>query len=126
MLCAVANNRGIKGFIIDGVIRDLGEISDMESPVFAKGVHPVPGKKDVYCELGVSITCGGVKVSTGDIIVADVEGIVVIPKERREEVFLLASKKATEEASLTLSEWEANHRAKIALAISSAKQTIEE
>lgn len=125
-VCAVAKNRGIKGFIIDGVIRDLGEISDMEFPVFAKGVHPVPGKKDVYCELGVSITCGGVKVSTGDIIVADVEGIVVIPKERREEVFLLASKKATEEASLTLSEWEANHRAKIALAISSAKQTIEE
>ncbi|MFY2833325.1 RraA family protein [Vibrio parahaemolyticus] len=121
-VCAVAKNRGIKGFIIDGVIRDLGEISDMEFPVFAKGVHPVPGKKDVYCELGVSITCGGVKVSTGDVIVADLEGIVVIPKARAEEVFLSASKKARDEASLTLLEWEANHRAKIALAISFAKQ----
>ncbi|WP_282178340.1 RraA family protein [Vibrio nereis] len=121
-VCAVAKNRGIKGFIIDGVIRDLGEISDMEFPVFAKGIHPVPGKKDVYCELGVSITCGGVKVSTGDVIVADLEGIVVIPKARAEEVFLSASKKARDEASLTLLEWEANHRAKIALAISSAKQ----
>ncbi|EEX92134.1 putative dimethylmenaquinone methyltransferase [Vibrio orientalis CIP 102891 = ATCC 33934] len=121
-VCAVAKSRGIKGFIIDGVIRDLGEISDMKFPVFAKGVHPVPGKKDVYCELGVSITCGGVKVSTGDVIVADLEGIVVIPKARAEEVFLSASKKARDEASLTLLEWEANHRAKIALAISSAKQ----
>ncbi|MGF1751886.1 RraA family protein [Vibrio cionasavignyae] len=121
-VCAVAKNRGIKGFIIDGVIRDLGEISDMKFPVFAKGVHPVPGKKNVYCELGVSITCGGVKVSTGDVIVADLEGIVVIPKASAEDVFVSASKKARDEASLTLLEWEANHRANIALAISSAKQ----
>lgn len=44
-VCAVAKRRGIKGFIIDGVIRDLAEITDMKFPVFAKGVHPVPGKK---------------------------------------------------------------------------------
>ncbi|MFA0016619.1 RraA family protein, partial [Vibrio lentus] len=69
-VCAVAKSRGIKGFIIDGVIRDLSEISDMKFPVFAKGVHPVPGKKEVYSELGVPITCGGASVSTGDVIVA--------------------------------------------------------
>ena len=121
-VCAVAKSRGIKGFIIDGVIRDLSEISDMKFPVFAKGVHPVPGKKEVYSELGAPITCGGAKVSTGDIIVADVEGIVVIPKSKKDEVFLMASKKASNEASLTLSEWEENHRAKIAQAIKSAKR----
>jgi regulator of RNase E activity RraA len=125
-VCAVAKNRGIKGFIIDGVIRDLIEISDMKFPVFAKGVHPVPGKKEVYSELGTSITCGGVNVSTGDIIVADVEGIVVIPKSRKDEVFLMASKKAGEDASLTLAEWETNHRAKIAQAVISAKQKAEQ
>ncbi|MEZ8880849.1 RraA family protein [Vibrio lentus] len=121
-VCAVAKSRGIKGFIIDGVIRDLSEISDMEFPVFAKGVHPVPGEKKVYSELGASIACGGVRVSTGDVIVADVEGIVVIPKSRQDEVFTMASKKAREEASLTLAEWEMNHRAKIDQAITSAKQ----
>ncbi|MEZ8699241.1 RraA family protein [Vibrio lentus] len=121
-VCAVAKSRGIKGFIIDGAIRDLSEISDMKFPVFAKGVHPVPGKKKVYSELGASITCGGASVSTGDVIVADVEGIVVIPKSRKDEVFVMASKKAREEASLTLAEWEMNHRAKIAQAIISAKQ----
>ncbi|WP_061039056.1 RraA family protein [Vibrio coralliirubri] len=124
-VCAVAKSRGIKGFIIDGVIRDLGEISDMKFPVFAKGVHPVPGKKEVYSELGAPITCGGVKVSTGDIIVADVEGIVVIPKSRRDEVFLMASQKASKEASLTLAEWEINHRAKIAQVVTSAKRKFE-
>ncbi|UPR50698.1 RraA family protein [Vibrio cyclitrophicus] len=121
-VCAVAKSRGIKGFIIDGVIRDLCEISDMKFPVFAKGVHPVPGKKEIYSELGTPITCGGAKVSTGDIIVADVEGIVVIPKLKKDEVFLMASKKASQEASLTLFEWEASHRVKIAQAITSAKQ----
>eukprot|EP00481_Brizalina_sp_1-RS-2013_P002714 TRINITY_DN716_c0_g1_i1.p1 TRINITY_DN716_c0_g1~~TRINITY_DN716_c0_g1_i1.p1 ORF type:complete len:144 (+),score=38.86 TRINITY_DN716_c0_g1_i1:40-432(+) len=97
-VCAVAMSRGIKGFIIDGVIRDLCEISDMKFPVFAKGVHPVPGKKDVYSELGAPITCGGAKVSTGDIIVADVEGIVVIPKSRKDEVFLIGRSSETAKA----------------------------
>jgi len=121
-VCAVAKNRGIKGFIIDGVIRDLCEITDMKFPVFAKGIHPVPGGKKVYSELGNSIICGGTKVCTGDVIVADVEGIVVIPKSKKDDVFLMASQKANAEASLTLSEWEAKHRAKIAKAISFAKQ----
>lgn len=121
-VCAVAKSRGIKGFIIDGVIRDLSEISNMKFPVFAKGVHPVPGKKEVYSELGVPITCGGASVSTGDVIVADLEGIVVIPKSTKDEVFIMVSKKAREEVSLTLAEWEMNHRAKIAQAIISAKQ----
>ncbi|CAK3990439.1 hypothetical protein VCRA217O17_90195 [Vibrio crassostreae] len=110
---------------IDGVIRDLTEISDMKFPVFAKGVHPVPGKKEVYSELGAPITCGGAKVYTGDIIVADAEGIVVIPKSRKDEVYLMASQKASKEASLTLAEWEINHRAKIAQAITSAKRKFE-
>jgi regulator of RNase E activity RraA len=47
-VCAIAKQRGIKGFIIDGVIRDLGEIEEMKFPVFAKGVFPVPGKKEQY------------------------------------------------------------------------------
>ena len=121
-VCAVAKSRGIKGLIIDGVIRDLAEITDMKFPVFAKGVHPVPGKKEVYSELGTEIRCGGINVSTGDIIVADIEGIAVIPQSRKDEVFLMASEKANKEASLTLAQWEENHRAKIRQAIIRAKQ----
>ncbi|CAK2068983.1 hypothetical protein VCRA2110O318_40166 [Vibrio crassostreae] len=64
----------------------------------------------------------GARVSTGDVIVADIEGIVVIPKSRQDEVFAMASKKAREEASLTLAEWEMSHRAKIAQALTCAKQ----
>lgn len=121
-VCAVAKKRGIKGFIIDGVIRDLAEITAMEFPVFAKGVHPVPGKKNVFSKLATPIICGGAKVSTGDIIVADVEGIAVIPQAKKDEVFTLAAEKVSAEALLTLSEWENNHRKKIAQAIKAAQQ----
>lgn len=118
-VCAVAKQRGLKGFVIDSVIRDLGEIADMRFPVYAKGVFPVPGKKEQYSELGHPIICGGAKVSTGDIVVADNEGIAVIPKLEKESVFLAASAKASAEAHLTLAEWEDNHRKKIAQAIKS-------
>ncbi|QUJ70475.1 RraA family protein (plasmid) [Photobacterium sp. GJ3] len=121
-VCAVAKRRGIKGFVIDGVIRDLSDIENMQFPVFAKGLYPVPGKKDVYSELGAPITCGGVRVSTGDIVVADVEGIVVIPQSRLDDVYQLASEKANAEALLTLSEWEIKHREKIEKAVRSANK----
>jgi regulator of RNase E activity RraA len=121
-VCAIAKKRGIKGFIIDGVIRDIIEIEEMQFPVYAKGVFPVPGKKEQYSELCKPIICGGVKISTGDIIVADREGIVVIPKSDKQSVFSTALEKAQAEAQLTLAEWEANHRKKIEQALVKAKK----
>jgi len=120
-VCAVAMQRGIKGFVIDGVIRDLGEIQAMNFPVYAKGVFPVPGKKNAYAELGQPVNCGGVRASTGDMVVADAEGIAVIPKLEAESVYLAASAKAAAETQLTLTEWEANHRRKIAQALDKAR-----
>ena len=76
-VCAVAQKRGIAGFIIDGVIRDLGEIRDARFPVFARGVVPVPGKKKNFISpLNNPIKCGGAHVSGGDYIVADEDGVV--------------------------------------------------
>ena len=121
-VCAIAKQRGIKGFVIDGVIRDLGEIKEMRFPVFSKGVFPVPGKKEHYAELGNPIICGGVKVSTGDVIVADEEGIVVIPKLDKQRVFSAALEKLDAEARLTLAEWEVNHKRKVEQALSVAKK----
>lgn len=121
-VCAIAMQRGIKGFVIDGVIRDLVEIEEMKFPVYSKGVFPVPGKKEHYFELGSPIICGGSKILAGDIIVADVEGIVVIPKLEKEHVFSAALEKSDAEAQISLSTWEANHRKKIENAINSAKK----
>jgi 4-hydroxy-4-methyl-2-oxoglutarate aldolase len=122
-VCAIAKKRGIKGFIIDGVIRDLGEITEMGFPVYAKGVFPVPGRKQQYFEVASPITCGGVSVCTGDIIVADIEGIVVIPKSKALETYQAAKAKADLESAITLSDWEANHKLKVRQAIEAAKKS---
>jgi len=69
-VCAVAQRRGIAGFVADGVIRDLGEVREAAFPVFARGVIPIPGVKKAVLPLNERVTCGGVAVDPGDVVVA--------------------------------------------------------
>ncbi len=112
-VCRVAQKNGIAGFVIDGVIRDIAEIRQHQFPVFARGLSPIPGKKEVLDVLNGTVICGGVEVNSGDIIVADEEGIVVIPSASQDAVFSAAQAKALKDDSETLEAWEANHRTKI-------------
>src|SRR3954471_2881630 len=64
-VCAVAQRRGVAGFVIDGVVRDLGEIRAMGFPVLARGVVPCPGGKTAVLPLGEPVRCGGVEVHAG-------------------------------------------------------------
>ena len=112
-VCAVAQKNGIAAFVVDGVIRDLAEVRDNRFPVFARGVSPIPGGKDVLEALNKPITCGGVLVSPGDIVVADEEGIVVVPLADVERVLKAAQARAAKDAAETLESWEAAHRARI-------------
>jgi regulator of RNase E activity RraA len=112
-VCAIAQKNGIAGFVIDGAIRDLAEIRRMVFPVFSRGVIPIPGKKEMSGPLNTPITCGGVKVFAEDVIVADEEGIVVIPQEDQEEVYEKTLSTEAKDANISLEEWEKDHRAKI-------------
>ena len=112
-VCAVARRRGIAGFVLDGLIRDLAEVREMRFPVFARGVIPIPGAKSVVRPLGEPVTCGGVRVAAGDVVVADEEGVVVVPADRRDEVLAAARARLAKEAGESLDEWEAAHRARI-------------
>jgi len=112
-VCAVAQRRGIAAFVIDGVIRDLTEVRDMRFPVFARGVVPVAGSKAAVLPLGTPVRCGGVTVRTGDVVVADDEGVVVTPRDRSAEVLSDALARMAREAGLTLDAWEAEHRARV-------------
>jgi len=120
-VCAVAQKRGIAGFIIDGVIRDLGEIREARFPVFARGVVPVPGKKNFISPLNKPIRCGGAHVSGGDYIVADEDGVVVIPADKAQEYYKIAQATEEKEQNTTLDEWEMAHRKKIANLLISKK-----
>ncbi|MBE9140649.1 RraA family protein [Nodosilinea sp. LEGE 07088] len=116
-VCAIAQKRGIAGFVIDGVIRDIAEVRQAQFPVFARGLMPVPGKKAQLGQLNQPIVCGGVRVSPGDMVVADEEGIVVIPSAQQAAVWQRAKQRSDRDASQSLADWEANHRAKIEQAL---------
>lgn len=112
-VCAVAQKRGIAAFVVDGLIRDLAEVRNNRFPVFARGVSPIPGGKNIIQTLNGTIRCGGINVTPGDIIVADEEGIVVVPAANHAEILEKAQAKAAKDEAETLETWEANHRARI-------------
>jgi len=112
-VCAVAQRRGIAAFVVDGVIRDLAEVRERGFPVLARGVSPIPGAKDVLGVLDAPVRCGGVEVAPGDMVVADEEGIVVVPVARTATVLERAQARAAKDAAETLDTWEAAHHARI-------------
>ncbi|WP_438490324.1 RraA family protein [Streptomyces sp. S186] len=115
-VCAVAQRRGVAAFVADGLIRDLAEVRALGFPVFARGVIPIAGSKQAVEPLNVVVRCGGVDVSAGDIVVADEEGVVVVPGDRQEEVLRAARAKPAmeaEEDGETLDAWERAHRTRI-------------
>lgn len=112
-VCAVAQRRGIAGFVVDGLIRDVAEARANGFPVFARGVVPFPGSKEVVLPLNTPVVCGGVTVAPGDIVVADEEGIVVVPLAQAETILARAQAKAEKDGAETLDAWEAAHRARI-------------
>ncbi|WP_052287338.1 diguanylate cyclase [Streptomyces sp. 769] len=112
-VCAVAQCRGVAAFVADGLIRDLAEVRAMGFPVFARGVTPFPGSKEAVEPLNVDVRCGGVDVSAGDMVVADEEGVVVVPRARQEESLGAARAKLAKEAEESLDAWELAHRTRI-------------
>ncbi len=117
-VCAVAQRRGVAGFVVDGLVRDLGEVREAGFPVFGRGVIPIPGTKQALGALGGPVRCGGVLVQPGDIVVADEEGVVVVPAVRQAEVLDAARARLAKEAAETLDAWEEQHRARIEKALS--------
>lgn len=79
-------NKGIEGVVIDGAVRDVDDIRELGYPVFARREVPNAGEPKGFGEINVKIECGGVEVKPGDWIVADDNGVMVIPKERAYEI----------------------------------------
>lgn len=86
LVAAKAKHRGIAGFIIDGLIRDIEAVREVGIPVFARGITPFGPLHRGPGELNYSIACGGIVVHPGDIVAADHNGIVVIRSDFAAEV----------------------------------------
>ena len=70
----------IAGIVLDGPIRDIDEIGHWDFPVYCTGTTPGGPYKEGPGEINVPISCGGVSVNPGDIILADPDGVIVIPR----------------------------------------------
>ncbi|MCK4443398.1 MAG: DUF561 domain-containing protein [Thermoplasmata archaeon] len=78
--------KGVSGVVIDGAARDIDEILDIDFPVFSRHVVPRAGEPKGHGEIGCEIEVGGKLVRTGDWIVGDESGVIVIPQEEAVEM----------------------------------------
>ena len=81
MMAFLRYDRKVAGIILDGPIRDIDEIGTWDFPVYATGTTPGGPYKEGPGEVNVPISCGGISVNPGDIILADPDGIIVIPRK---------------------------------------------
>lgn len=89
----MAQTMGLGGMVIDGVVRDSMGIKQLNFPIFCKGSTLAASGKGGAGALQVPISCGGTTVHPGDVIVADADGVVVIPRAQLESVTLKAEQK---------------------------------
>lgn len=111
LMGGLAQNRGIRGMIVDGAGRDTDELEDINWPIWTRAITPrgthtmFSGRKEEL-SINVPIACGGVIVSPGDFIVADLMGVTVIPLGKAEEIVKLAQEQADREEETR--KWVAN------------------
>ena len=81
-----AKIKGLAGVVIDGAIRDLDDIIQMDFPIFYRYITPSAGEPKGLGEIGAEINCGGQNVRNGDWIIGDDSGVVVVPQEIAQEI----------------------------------------
>ena len=104
LLLGMARNKGAAGFVTDGLVRDLPGLMAVGLPVYCAGVTPNSPVRNGPGTVGMPIVVGGVSVDAGDILVADQDGVVVVPRQMAHMVLerlpALKSAEADMEASV--------------------------
>jgi 4-hydroxy-4-methyl-2-oxoglutarate aldolase len=90
----------INGVVVDGAVRDIAELREMPLPVFATASSPAGPHKGWGGSIDNVISCGGVSVTPGDIILADDDGVTVVPLARASVVLAESQKKVKFEAEV--------------------------
>ncbi|MEX1211329.1 MAG: RraA family protein [Balneolaceae bacterium] len=98
LLTTAAMNRGCRGVLVHGAIRDIGKMREMQFPVFATGNSPYDSQnRQRVVDLDVVVEIDGVTIQPRDLIFGDEDGIVVIPQQVENEVLRLAREKVNAE-----------------------------
>jgi 4-hydroxy-4-methyl-2-oxoglutarate aldolase len=86
LLMGMARNRGLLGLVTDGLARDLAGILAVGLPVYCAGLTPNSPARNGPGTVGLSVVLGGVAIDSGDIIVADNDGVVIVPRHKAGDV----------------------------------------
>jgi 4-hydroxy-4-methyl-2-oxoglutarate aldolase len=82
LVIGMARNKGVAGFVTDGMVRDVAGILAVGLPVYCAGVTPNSPARNGPARVGLPIILGGVTVESGDIIVGDGDGVVIVPRAK--------------------------------------------
>lgn len=94
LLTTAATNQGCIGAVIDGAVRDVVRMREMNFPCFARGMSPLDSlHRQRVVDIDVPVEIGGALFASGDLVLADIDGVVVVPQEVEEEVIRLAWQK---------------------------------
>jgi RraA family protein len=100
ILSSVAKRKNLAGIVLDGAVRDVAELRAGDMPVYASGVSPAGPTKGWGGTIDTAISCGGVAVKPGDVILGDDDGVAVIPLERVAAIKTLAEERLAFEADV--------------------------